>query len=253
MIRAHSVVMLGTTKPEARSDGREFVCSAAYQSDLGLIRIYPLARWHTPRRWSRHAVRLQRNSKDPRRESWQLAADRSIEHHPWINDDAFQWDGDPVDPKYRGDLIHDRYFHPSIQSANEKRVSLALIRPQSAEVIWTEPDRRDDLDMHQLELITPEDAGGVAPQAIPRLRFHDEGGEHRLQLRDWGVYELIRKRGIDYAVDNTAAALHLGPDSTLLVGNVLRHQTSWLVIAVLNLHTDQLSLPLDQSELAATA
>lgn len=251
-IHADGFVMLGKTRPEARADGREFICSAGYQPDLGLIRIYPLARRYAPARWSQTRVALQRNPKDPRKESWQLAGDRSVDTHPLINREVFTQAGPDVPPSARGDLIPERFYVDSVSQANTERRSLALLRPDDAEIIWTRPDRRDEQDMHQLELLSLSALGGAAPDRpdrIPRLRFTD-GTEHRLQLRDWGVYELIRKHGLDYAADNLTSALHLDGNSVLLIGNILRHQTSWLVISVLSLTSRQMQLPIDEPVLA---
>jgi hypothetical protein len=242
MIAADGFVMLGKTKPEERrSDGRTFVCSAGWHPDLGLIRIYPLGVRDAPRRWDVCTVNLQRNPRDTRRESWQLAGNRHGAEHARINTQAFTITG-KVPRQQRPNLLPDTCYADSIAHANDQRRSLALIRPRDAQVTWTRPDSRNPIDVHQLELFAAET--GTAPSRVPRLAFADDDGDHLLQLRDWGVFELMRRNGEDYASRNTAQALHLGPASALLVGNLAQHRTAWLVIAVLNI-ADATQLTID--------
>lgn len=241
-ITVHNFVMLGKTVPEERrSDGREFVCSAGYVDDLGLIRIYPLARAGAPHRWSRNTVSLQRNPRDSRSESWQLAGDRTPEQHPVINLREFVQTGE-VKQSARGQLVPDKYFVDSIAQANRERRSLALIRPQDLDLTWTAVDSQAPVDMQQLELLELPPRTDGKPTRIPRLRFRDQEGQHCLQLREWGVYELIRKNGLTYASSHAASALRLGDSSSLLIGNLNAHRTTWLVIGVLNLGASQPAL-----------
>lgn len=240
MIVADEFIMLGKTVPDDRADGRHFVCSAGYQRDLGLIRIYPLSRHASPKRWSQTSVLLERNPKDNRKESWRLAVDRAPDQHAAANVRAFRTTGE-VARNQRATLIPDCYFVDSVAQANSERRSLALLRPQSAEINWTAPDATKPLDVDQLELISMHRPDGK-PDRIPRLQFRDESGPHALQLRDWGMYELIRRYGLDYAGSHAADALHLSESSTLLIGNLNAHRTTWLVISVLNLGAAQPAL-----------
>lgn len=249
MITADDFVMLGKTVPEERADGRKFVCSAGYQRDLGLIRIYPLSREAAPRRWTESSVLLERNPQDSRKESWRLAVDRSPEAHATANTRAFRETGD-VSTSRRTLLIPERWFVDSVAQANSERRSLALLRPRSAEVMWTVPDTTKQVDVDQMELISMVRPDGK-PDRIPRLQFRDESGDHALQLRDWGVYEFIRKRGLDYAGQHVASALHLTEASTLLIGNLNAHRTTWLVIGVLNLGAAQPALFADLEQASA--
>jgi hypothetical protein len=247
VITVHDFLMLGKTKPEERSDGRTFVCSAGYSPTLrSLIRVYPLAMREAPKRWDIHSVNLERNPKDPRPASYRIAAQRDPDHHTWINRE-FHRTG-TVRRAERAKQFHHSVFIDSIQQANHERKSLGLINPLEVEVQWRRPDTRNPLDVHQLELFSV--AAKDKPERIPYLAFTDSDGDHALQLRDWGVYELMRTHGPDYASRNTAQALHLNPDSVLLVGNVLSHQRVWLVISVLNLHINA-QLTFEDAEVAA--
>ena len=239
-------VMLGKTVPEQVSDGRTFVCSAGYQPDLGLVRIYPLSMHGAPRDWDICDVRLQRNNKDSRWESWQLAGDRGIGHHDTINMQAFTITG-CVPKGERHSVIPDKYYVDSIAEANERRLSLALLRPTAPEVIWTSPNGTQ-VDCDQLALMSAAEAGSKAKwDQIPRLHFKGSNGksDHTLQIRDWGMFELMRKYDIAYAAKDTAKALHLRHDSSLLIGNINAHRNAWIVIKVLNIQSAQMCLPMD--------
>lgn len=248
---ADPFIMLGKTVPESRRDGRRTVCSAGYSPELGLIRIYPLAMRSAPRRWESTRVLLERNPRDSRKESFKLAGDRSAEAHASINTMTFHSNGN-IAKTDRGAVIGpgDRRFKftvNSIAEANRRRISLALIRPSNMRVVWGRPGDKRLEDMAQMELdlwdTFPTEVRDQAEPTVPRLQFTDEHGEHLLQLRDWGVHELIRHKGHRYAREHLAQALNLNPSSTLLIGNILRHQNSWLVISVLNFG-DQMMLDL---------
>lgn len=235
-------IMLGKTVPEPSSDGRIFVCSAGYSPELrSLIRIYPLARHAAPKRWSVNRVPLERNPKDSRPESWKLAGDRTIGSHERINQVFSAYDN--VKGMRRLDYLDDdRIWVESIAEANQRRLSLALIRPTAAPRLYYDHNQ-DSPDSPQLKLFStgdPEPQGAKRFPFIPRLEFHDQAGSHRLMLRDWGCYELMRKNP-GLSVD-MADALSLGHDSALLIGNLNSHRTSWLVISVLNIGSAQMSL-----------
>ena len=228
-------VMLGTTVPEPNSDGRVFVCSAGVSEEYRkLIRIYPLARRNAPRRWAVHRVHLVRNPRDNRDESFQVVGDRRPGSHQWINY-KFELVKDSYPVGARAALLS-RYIIGSIQEANAKRLSLAIIQPDEIELDFEANQAPGESP--QLTLFdsgTSEQESGARRFAwMPRLRFHDECGQHNLMLRDWGVFELQRKHDESYFLENLHGALHLGPSSSLLVGNMNNQRTTWLVISVLN-------------------
>jgi hypothetical protein len=234
----NDLLMLGKTVPEPQSDGRQFVCSAGWTPDLGLIRVYPLARKHSPKRWTTHSVELRRNPKDHRRESWQIAGDRDSDAHPDINH-RFTQSGQWSRGK-RGELL-DRYRGPSsIAEANEQRASLALIRPERMSFhLEFNPDSPDSPQLSLFDTDKPAPIGAKRFPHIPRLRFND-GTDHDLMLRDWGVYEQMRHfPGREKEIPEF---LHLGPSSHLLVGNLNAHRKAWLVISVLNINAAQMTL-----------
>lgn len=235
-------IMLGKTVPEPNSDGRVFVCSAGYSPELrSLIRIYPLARHAAPKRWSVSRVPLERNPKDSRPESWKLAGDRTLGSHEHINSVFCTYDH--VKGMNRLNMLNDQHLWVnSIAEANDKRLSLALIQPKAAPRLYYEhnPESPDSPQLKLFSTGEPEPQGAKRFPHIPRLEFVDKAGTHRLMLRDWGCYELMRKHpGLTMDMSD---ALSLGPDSVLLIGNFNGHRTSWLIISVLNIGHAQLSL-----------
>lgn len=228
MIRVTGLVMLGKTKPEQRrTDGRTFVCSAGWHPDLGLIRIYPLAVADAPQDWGVYDVDLERNPRDNRPESWRIAAGRHPADHPRINQ-QFTRTG-TVSRTHRAAILDDAYQPQSLHDANSARRSLAVLHTARAHIEWDTP--AGVFDHNQLALFQEDD---LAVRLLPRVVFTDrDGHQHRLQMREWGLHELVRKVGAERAAADTARALHLHTDSPLLVGNMNNQRTAWLAIKVL--------------------
>lgn len=229
-------IMLGTTVPEPNSDGRVFVCSAGVSPEMKrLVRIYPLARRSIPNRWRMYRTPLERNSKDSRQESYQVRGNRELGRHNWINT-RFEEVQKAYSPGKRAALLKP-FVQGSIQQANSKRISLAVLQPDNLDLYFER--NADAAEDEQLTLFdTGEEnahaLGAKRFELMPRIRFRDEAGRHDLMLRDWGAFELQRKHGATYVRDNLAAALNLTPDSSLLVGNMNNRRNTWLVISVLN-------------------
>lgn len=229
-------VMLGTTVPEPNSDGRVFVCSAGFSAELGsLIRIYPLARRNAPRRWGVSRVQLERNPADTRRESFRIAGNRDHNQHQWINY-RFERAAKDISESGRAPLLS-RCTIGSIHEANKKRLSLAILQPDSISLDFDENVRSPGSSPQMTLFDAGENdaaSGARSFRWMPRLRFRDECGNHNLMLRDWGCFELQRKHDDQYFRDNLGGALNLTLSSSLLVGNMNNQRNTWLVISVLN-------------------
>jgi hypothetical protein len=254
MMTLDDFVMLGKTVPEPNSDGRVFVCSAGYSPQLRtLIRIYPLARYAAPPRWSVSTVHLERNPKDHRHESWKLHGDRSVGAHDDINRQAFEVGTKRPESRRANDLA--RFVISSIKEANRRRVSLAILHPSTVLLEFDHnPESPDSPEQALFDLTPRPRAGARRFPYIPRLWFRDGEGENRLMLRDWGVYELMRKNNnlTDMSEGErrrfVGEALHLDPSCSLLVGNLNNQRTAWLVISVLRGVRDPQPSLLDQLE-----
>jgi hypothetical protein len=244
-MRLDDFVMLGKTIPEPNSDGRVFVCSAGASPEMrSLVRLYPLARRESPSRWSRSRVHVERNPRDSRMESFQIAGDRSQEGHDEING-RFDVVGSVARP-HRDSLLAS-FVGGSIKSLNASRKSLAVIQAVAPPRLHF-TDSEQSPDSPQLSLFAQtetehRDLGARRFAYQPRLEFCDEDGWHDLQLRDWGAYEFMRKHG-NQRRHELRHALHLDNNPMMIVGNMNNQRTAWLVIAVLH--------PLRQDDLFAT-
>lgn len=256
-------VMLGRTVPEPNRKHEVGVCSAGVSPSLGsLIRVCPLAMTDKIPRWSTVAIDLAHDERrDNRVETRQLGSGgwEAGREYPRVGRAALL-------APYRVSGIaeaNDRIIDP--KPGGNRRMSLAVVRPESCEL---------RIEHNPGELAPHYELFGAAP---PRARgrnredrarfpftvradFRDEGGRHRLQIRDWGLFELLRKRHDelddmtdDQRVSYVAQALHLKETSLFLVGNFDNYRKSWLVISVLNgclpkvefgAHVGQLELPL---------
>lgn len=232
MITIDDFVMLGKTVPEPQSDGRIFVCSAGVSPQMKqLLRIYPLGRFGAPKRWSVNQVSLERNPTDSRPESWKRHNPTRGAEGDTNPDMATLRSAYPVGG--RSTLLAP-YAVASIREANARRLSLAVLHPDNYDLDFDHnPDSPDSPQLALFDSGKPTPQGAKRFAFIPRLRFRDEDGEHRLMLRDWGCFEWMRKEG-DGRRHNLVSNLRLSPSSSLLVGNFNRHRTSWLVISVLN-------------------
>jgi hypothetical protein len=227
-------VMLGKTVPEPNSDRRVFVCSAGVSREMdGLLRIYPLARQHAPKRWTINQVPLERNPKDSRKESWKLQGDRSLGAHERIN---VIFRGIDVVPQSDRARLLERYVVKSIAEANQQRLSLGVIHPIASPRLLFDfnPESPESPQLYMFDdfRATAPDAGAKRFSFIPRVQFGDADGIHSLTLRDWGCFEFMRKYG-DARRHELSTALGLDAECSLLIGNLNHHRTGWLVISVL--------------------
>lgn len=254
MLVVDDFVMLGKTVPEEDSQGRTTVCSAGFSPQLrSLLRLYPLSRYEAPGRWTMSTVRLERNPKDNRPESWKLAGERDRAHHDYINRVAFDAIGPALAPSRRPELL--RPFIVEWPARNEifdqygRHISLAIVQPRELALEFEYNPESPDSPQMALFDMGDQRSGAKRFPWIPRLRFDDSQGRQPPMLRDWGVYERMRK-ATDFALWPEAArrshlveALHLDRTCSLLIGNFNRHRTEWLVISVLRgLREAQLAL-----------
>lgn len=228
---ADQFVMLGKTVPETNADGRLFVCTAGYDLELKMpLRVYPMAMADCPKRFSISRIPLERNTKDSRPESWKIRGDRSLEHH-WQINSVITEVARKINESQQRDILR-ALAVPSLAEANQRRLSLCVIYPTRVPRLTFAKAEPKVLEP------TPDMFGSRSELPVadrfqyhPRLVFEDEGGEHDLMLRDWGCYELMRKRGRK-ANAEMSDALNLATAPPLLCGNLNQFRNSWLVISV---------------------
>lgn len=226
-------VMLGKAAPETDSTGSIKVCTAGVSATAGMVRIYPLGLTGSPSRWSVSGVNLQRPTSDSRAESWSLMPTSA----------GFETQSSPYPKQKRSDLLSP-YVVSGINEANKRFLSLALLHVPNDFRVFVEHNKgwegipfevshRNDLTLKVRDRF----------RYCPKLEFKDTDGRHNhLQIRDWGVYELMRKQPMQFATRPTpeakseyiAGALHINSTSSLLVGNLAHQRNAWVVISVLS-------------------
>lgn len=216
-------VVLGKTVPEQSKKYGTRVCMAGYSKEYGsLIRVYPWMPSNTPATRSQLQIRLVRNPADSRKESFRM---HPVDAGMQISGKADQW-------KCRQML--ESCLVNSVQEANEKKLSLAVICPHSVKLRMA---RRKEVQ-DPAELLLFDDVTHCIPTFKTASDYHqclycdfqDEGGLHRLQLREWGCYEAIRKHSADSTWIGDALRVRSDRDCLLLIGNMNAHRSTWLVI-----------------------
>jgi hypothetical protein len=209
-------ICLGRTVPEESKKYGHKVCMAGYSSELKqFLRVYPLPVSNTLKCNYRYCLGLSRNSMDSRRESWKLT------------DRVALYDSMEKESSSSIRDILSSSVSSSIAELNDARASLGVIKPDA---ITGEFELRKNCGTTQYELFeTCDDLfGAKAVNAAPYLRFSAAGKSHRLQIREWGCYEWIRKNPGDCST--LWKNLKLDRDVYLLVGNMSNQRTTWLVI-----------------------
>lgn len=230
-------VMLGKTVPEPTNERIEhYVCTAGISIDVtddddwkyNLVRIYPMG-FNAPRDWSVSEIPVERNKKDNRKESWRP-------------DGVAVVFGSIAKPDRLPVITECNAFVSGMIEANERRMSLAFVRAINPRFTIEYNDAEDE-PSYQLY------SGNVALKArerfafTPRIMFDTEDGKsHRVQYREWGTWELIRKKHEHLSaltheerVRYVGSPIRLSERSIFLIGNYAQHRTSWLVIKVFNL------------------
>ena len=210
-------VMLGKTAPEMDRQGRMTVCSAGWSPELRqLIRIYPLAVENAPPNFSVSQVKLERNHKDSRHESWKIAGDRGVDVHHNINS-RFEvkrmlndWNG----------LVDQIPVVSSIKDANARRLSLAVIQPEDRPEFYLERNKAKE--------VVKKAAGSKSFKYIPRLNFKLGDSNHKIKYLNQEVYDYITptSKSNFWKVKN-----RFKNNPKLLVGNMFAYRNNWLVIA----------------------
>lgn len=247
-VTLHDVVILGTAVPEQIKDGRKTVCVAAWQKDMGLIRLYPCrgdAKWKA--RWSVIDVHVERNPKDTRRESFKIVGS----HDDWegFSESSVIYRGAMTAQK--GREIIDALPVSCVSSVNTNRDSLCIINP--IDLRWrmaANPSYGKSRNELLIEypgeswLSTKSDF-----QFQPRLQFRcskDCTIHHDMTVVEWGAFEWIRKNPNPETAMRLFDNWRLGNpdyDISLLLGNQACHRNSFIVISVFFMKKSPCSAP----------
>lgn len=210
-------VMLGKTAPETDRQGRVTVCSAGWSPELRqLVRVYPLAKDNCPPDFSVSRVRLERNHKDSRGESWKIAGDRGVETHESINS-RFDILGILNNRK---DVLDTIPTVPSINEANSRRLSLAVVQPEVPPQFYLEFNKERRCGV-----------GTKSYEYIPRVKFSLGSSIHKLKYLNQSVYQHLGKNMSNLGLLQIKEKFKENPK--LLVGNMFAYRNNWLVISAL--------------------
>jgi hypothetical protein len=213
-------VMLGKTAPEMDRQGRVTVCSAGWSPELRqLVRIYPLAVENAPPDFSVSQVRIERNHKDSRHESWKIAGDRSLNVHAGINT---RFDVKRI-LNDRQSLVDQIPLVESVHEANQKRLSLAVIQPENKPEFYLEKNKN--------WLVHNKTIGTKTYKYIPRIKFDLGGTTHKLKYLNQEVYNHLTPTNKS---DFWRIAGRFKKNPKLLIGNMFAYRNNWLVIAGLD-------------------
>ena len=252
-LHVEDFIVLGRTVPEESKTYGQRICMAGYSADNGqLLRVYPLlvpvgesADANGFRARHVYTLDLQRNPNDSRCESWRVRDQSAPTSTPW--DRAVEISTDGVVKRLRSRVV------PSIRALNDCKLSLGVLVVKAGE--WqgemvkrdepTPPEYHRSLfdDLEDQATGTESDIARV--KYAPYIRFADEGGPHRLQLREWGAYRLLANPKYADTPEAlwTASGYHRDADLMLVVGNMNSHRGNWLVIKTFELGRDRSATP----------
>ena len=244
-LHVEDFVVFGRTVPEESKKYGKKVCMAGYSAQCNqLLRVYPLlvpikenAGTNEFKARYTYIVDLIRNPEDSRTESWRVVNEKQPTATPW--NDAKEVKKDKIIEWLSKRVV------PSIKCLNQCKLSLGVMYLKAGEwegisVAREEPDPEpehatlfDDLENQVAEyknVKPPFDPAKV--KFAPYIRFKDEAGNHRLQVREWGAFLLMAKP--EYC-DNPDALWNANGykrnrDTVIVVGNMTNHRNNWLII-----------------------
>lgn len=224
-------ISFGRTVPEKSKRYGEKVCMAGFSPEMRqLIRLYPIPPQFKIKARSMSMVNVERNKMDSRIESWAIK-DRDPGR-------ALKTIKTKIDEKELINIL-EKYKAESINALNDQRKSLGIIKPFTYKPLMK--IRAQFKNDNQLTLFDDFRSNFDFKTAadyfrIPYLYFTDTSS-HRLQIREWGLYELLRKyiaSGRILEESDVEKSLYLKDDRViyLVVGNMAHVRKSWLIIKI---------------------
>lgn len=253
--RTIRATIFAKTYPELSTRYYETVCTAAIRLDDGHpVRLYPVPLRYLSddaqyKLWDTIEVRVDRNARDQRPESWKIdpATIRHIDH---VSVDSYEWAN-------RRTLI-DRsteWHYPGLadlRAAQKRdRISIGLVTPGSiegVELAAKPADARRDFERKCTELKRRK----LSDLFDPRFRSLDflpneiflhwrcatpcatcSRQAHRMKVLDWGLMQLARRNDWRAAVRRLEDISNLKThDFRLFLGNFAKFPTSFGIIAL---------------------
>lgn len=240
------MLIIGKTYPTPSRKSIEAVCTAAIDEDGRLLRLYPIPFRHLKEErqfklFSLISARIEKNRKDPRKESYRIDADsiKILEQiEPQNKQERWKWIGKGVVKGHEPDRIH------------ESGASLAIIRAKWRDLIWEEQAEKtwsagELASLRQQDLFVPQhhDLLEKVPWHI-KLRYHCADGPscrgHEQTIFSWHVnwrFLKAKRTSSDHelAKADVEEALRRGylredRELYLLIGTMRDHPASWIII-----------------------
>jgi len=224
---------LGQTVPERSKKYGLRVCTAGIDMrTMQLIRIYPLGvrkdehfkRWHI---YSN--LKVRRNPKDNRQESWRLGI--PIEELKNVSRSK-------VDKTTRSNILKEYVTHLSIEQLNEERKSLAIIRMNDCFGYFVDHNKKF-VNVRQFclfpEIEELNTFGKDSFKHLPRVKWAESNGKiHDYMLNSWDAYMHQINIAKLYGKDDLWVRMNLNKDIPKFgfIGNMNHQRNVWLIITI---------------------
>jgi hypothetical protein len=186
-------------------------------------------------RWNVVTVPLERNPKDTRQESWKIQGSKD----EWMKLASKIQRISKLSRDEQISLLeklHKEYGVDCVDTLNERKISLGLIKPNSIEPRFEKRKNHDP--SIQSALFQTEPFQTIKNYDIqPRLKYRCSGcrkeNGHDQQVIEWGVYEWIRNN--EEKLDQLWEALGIVSadyQKSFLVGNQAAYRNAFMIISV---------------------
>lgn len=231
------VVILGRAAPEEMGDGRQSVCTGAWSSERGFIRLYPIdPQDNLFSRWDIVNVDVERNPNDYRHESWKIKGRKKNQT------EKVEIVGEYPRHK-RGTLIHN-LTDDCVNDINEAERSLGIISPDEIHELEYVDWETDDAPGKQVKLFEnieeykPDNREDFEQNIKLRYTCEDcstKQGYHNQTLLSWEAYMGMKNTDNKNQLSDNFRFDDDDYRHWLFVGNMNSYKNSFIVISVLRL------------------
>ncbi len=226
------LIILGHAVPDQVEDWYNCVCLAGWSPTAGFVRIFPVPLDSGISRWDVISVKLKRDHRDRRAESWTI---KDVKRH-WENIQGLIQTTGKLEREKRLPLVQ-RLLVGCVEELWQNRASLGIIEPTQVEgfflleeIFHPQPLRVDGITVPRPARTYP-----THPRIYYKCSRCLGKSRHDHQLMEWGAYEWMRKAPED--LDQFWENIRLyDPEFKhyFFVGNQSSQRTSFMVISVLS-------------------
>lgn len=222
---------------------------AGFSPELGqMLRVFPILPNVKIRTRSSLVINLERNRLDSRNESWALK-DRSP---------ASILNQSPAVEQFFLKKCLDKNLSSSVDELNTSRKSLGILKAKYSTEIKTRKEINDPAQIELFQELERKVAFRTANDYFmaPYIKLDIEGHQKRFQIREWGLYELMRKyemKGRKLTIQDIQKSLYLDTKREVyfVVGNMNHARNVWLIIKIFSFKKQNYQLPLFDDQEAA--